>query len=304
MFQVGQSSLIQCGREISLEEIGLIRETAQLFGSLSRTELAKTICEHLEWFTASGGYKVDACEKLLEKLESIGVINLPAKVSRPIRKPRITGISATERTAPQGQIVGKVRKIGLIRLEVVTDKNDVKLWNEYVARYHYLGYKRPFGCFLRYFICSQAGILGCMLFSGASKALRVRDRWIGWSHEQRIKNLPWLINNSRYLIFPWVVVSNLSSHVLGLLGRRVRRDWLNRWGYSPVLMETFVDPLHFRGVSYKASNWEHLGQTTGKGLVRQGRSYSTTPKMIFVKPLVKDFRKQLVSGALIGRVES
>jgi hypothetical protein len=304
MLQIGQSSLVQCGREISSEEIDLIRETAQVFWRLSRPELSKTICEHLGWFTASGGYKVDACGKLLEKLEARGVVTLPSKVSRPRRKDGVMPVvRATERTAPQGEIISKLKDIGLVRLEVVTDKDDVKLWNEYVALYHYLGYKRPFGCFLRYFICSQAGILGCMLLSGAAKALRVRDRWIGWSQEQRFENLPWLINNSRFLIFPWVCVSNLSSHVLGQLARRVRGDWLHRWGYSPVLMETFVDPLHFRGVSYKASNWEYLGQTTGKGLVRQGRTYSTTPRMIFVKPLVKDFRRQLVSGALVGRVE-
>jgi hypothetical protein len=186
MLQIGQSSLIQCGREISSEEIDLIRETAQVFWRLSRPELAKTICEHLGWLTASGGYKVDACGKLLEKLEARGVVTLPSKVSRPRRKDGVMPVvRATERTAPQGEIIDKVKDIGLVRLEVVTDKDDAKLWDEYVALYYYLGYKRPFGCCLRYFICSQADILGCMLLSGAAKALRVRDRWIGWSQENQ-----------------------------------------------------------------------------------------------------------------------
>jgi len=78
---------------------------------------------------------------------------------------------------------------------------------------------------------------------------------------------------------------------------------MERWDYSPALVETFVDPGYYHGSCYKAANWEYLGMTTGEGLVRKGKRYSTSPKMVFVKPLVKDFRSVLVSDELKGRVE-
>jgi hypothetical protein len=106
------------------------------------------------------------------------------------------------------------------------------------------------------------------------------------------------------LIFPWVRAKNLASHVLGQAARRIKDDWVQQWGYSPVLLETFVDPEHYHGSCYKAANWEELGMSTGEGLVRKGKSYTTTAKMIFVKPLVKDFRSLLCSEQLQGRVQA
>lgn len=294
--------VFQCGREITGQELDGIQETVGLFPKLSRTELAATICEHLGWITASGGYKTDACIKLLEKLESGGFIRLPEK-----RKIHICGrgqkpIWLTSRTEPQSDIVCKLKELNSVRVEVVKDKESTGLWNEYVSRYHYLGYKNPFGNVLRYFIVCDRGILGCILFAGAAKALRVRDRWIGWGENERLRNLAWVINNTRFLIFQWVRVKNLASHVLGQVRRRIQENWEERWGYRPVLMETFVDPRRYHGSSYKASNWKYLGMTTGEGLVRKGKKYTTTPKMIFVKPLVKDFRTLLCSDQLKGRV--
>ena len=103
------------------------------------------------------------------------------------------------------------------------------------------------------------------------------------------------MNNSRFLIFPWVRVKNLASHVLGKLHRNLSQDWETKWGFPPLLLETFVDPARFRGSCYRAANWTCLGLTTGKGLARKGKNYKTSRKMIFVKPLAKDFREQLCS---------
>ena len=175
------------------------------------------------------------------------------------------------------------------------------LWQQYVARYHYLGYKKPFGYTLRYFIKSDRGRLGCILYSGAAKCMGARERWIGWTEAQRLRNLPWVINNSRYLIFPWVKVSNLASHVLGQISRQIRGHWQEIWGYSPVLMETFVDPQHYQGSCYQAANWQYVGMTTGQGLVRAGKRFQTSAKKIFLKPLVKNYRELLCSQKLVGR---
>lgn len=293
----------QCGRQISAEEFEEIRETVEMFWRLSRWELAETICEHLGWHSASGSNKVDACMKLLERLERGGEIRLPGK-----RKyTRVVGRGDCEvcdcGTEAGAEVVGSVRDLGKVRLEVVLGREATGLWNGYVSRYHYLGYKPPFGNYMRYFIRSEFGILGCIMVAGAAKSIGVRDRWIGWSKSQRLRNLGWVINNTRFLLFPWVMVKNLASHVLGQLSVRIRRDWSERWSYAPVLMETFVDPRYFDGSCYKGANWEYLGMTTGEGLVRPGKRYGTSPKKIFVKPLVGNFRAVLCSDRLSGGVD-
>lgn len=294
-------SWVQSGREIKGEELAEIQETVATFSSLNRYELAKTISEHLGWFTASGGYKTDACVKLLERLEAKGCIKLRAKRASPVRKqPRIV---FTSRTDPRSEIWGSIGEIGPIRVDLANGREEETLWREYVSRYHYLGCRKSFGCSLSYFIKSPHGLLGCVLFQGAAKALRVRDEWIGWTKGQRLKNLPWVINNSRFLIFPWVKVKNLGSHTLGQALRRIRDDWEERWGYRPVLAESFVDPERYEGISYKADNWVCLGKTTGRGLPRNGKSYTSSPKKVFVRVLASDFRPLLCSEQLNGRVE-
>ena len=291
MHRKGESEVMQCGREVSGEEIAQIRETVETFCLLSRTELIATVCEHMEWHSASGTNKLDACARLLEKLESQGLVKLPEK--RGMRTWKVREPAITERTAPAPEITGSVKEAGGVELKLVIDEEENALWKEYVSRYHYLGYKKPYGCDLRYFIESDLGRLGCLLFAGASKSIGVRDRWIGWSDRERLLNLGYVVNNSRFLIFPWVKVMNLASHVLGEIGRRIRDDWEKRWNYRPVLLETFVDPRYYAGSSYLAANWLYLGMTTGEGLVRPGKSYTTTPKKIFVLPLVDDFRSVL-----------
>ena len=293
------SSITQSGRKISQAEIEQIKETVDLCWRLSRYELAQTIAENLGWHTASGSLKVDACVKLLERLESEGILQLSKK--RGVSKPKIRSIPITARSAPTIDIDCKLEQLDFVKLQAVSARRDMELWQEYVSRYHYLGYKKPFGYYLHYFIGSDRGILGCALFSGAAKSIAVRDRWIGWTPAQRMRNLAWVVNNSRFLIFPWVKVANLASHVLGQIHKQIRAHFKQRWGFCPVLLETFVDPQSYRGSCYKAANWRYLGLTTGLGLVRQGKSYATNAKKIFVKPLVKEYRQLLCSEDLLGR---
>ena len=297
--------LIQCGREISAKNIQHLQEVIDLCSGLSRKELAHTICEHWGWVTASGRHKMQACMKLLEKLEAEGRIRLPEKRLSMIRKKiKQAPVCRTGRTDPPAeQIMGKLADVRPVRLVIARSKEAEGLWNEYVDRHHYLGYKKPFGFPLRYFVECKQGKAGCVLLAGAAKAIGVRDRWIGWSEKQRLRNLAWVVNNTRFVLFPWVQVPHPASHVLGLMARQVQEDWEQRWGYRPVLMETFVDPLRYQGTSYRAAGWTCLGKTTGEGLRRPGREYRTHPKLIFVKPLVKDFRRLLCSNKLKGRKE-
>ena len=294
--------IVQCGRQITTEELTQVRETVEPFWLLSQKELAQTVCEHLGWHTASGSNKVDACLKLLKHLEAKGVIRLPGKRDS-LRKRCEQGKQpvVTERTRPQKQVVGKLSDIGPVRLRVVSDKEETALCNEYIGRYHYLGYKQPFGCHLRYVVEGAGSILGCMLFSGAAKALRPRDRWIGWSANERLQNLGYVVNNGRFLIFPWVKVRYLASHILGKVITQLGQHWQQRWSYRPVLLETFVDPQYFDGTCYRAANFKYLGMTSGMGLVRKGKRYTTSPKKIFVYPLVDNFRQVLCAPGTVGR---
>ena len=292
------------GGRVTPQELEAARQTVRFCSGLSRTELARTICEHWGWVTASGSHKVTACLKVLEGLEAGGLLRLPGK--RPMSRwhtDQAGGPALTQSTQPGAPLVGELWAVGSVGLEVIERREPGRLWQEYVQRYHYLGYRQPFGCFVRYFISSSAGVLGCVLMAGAAKAIGARDRWIGWGRQRRQQNLPWVINNTRLLIFPWVRIRHLGSHVLGQLARRVRQDWQARWGYEPLLMETFVDPARFSGTCYRAAGWLALGRTTGRGLARAGRIYRSTPKLIYVKGLAPDFRQRLCQGPLRGRGE-
>jgi hypothetical protein len=273
----------------------------ELFPQLSIKELASTVAQHLGWYSAGGEVKRDACVKLLLKLEAWGEFELSARQrERGWRRPP-RAIRLTERSEAGPPIECSLKSLWPVELRVVREAEEKGLWNEYVQRYHPLGCKRPFGYRMRYFIESRRGLLGCLLLDGAAKALGARERWIGWSDRARLCNLGWLIGNSRFLVFPWVVVKNLASHVLGQLARRVCDDWENRWGYRPLLLESFVDPAEFAGSCYKAAGWQYVGMTTGEGLARAGANYNTTPKMILLKPLHEDFRTLLCAEDLLKR---
>ena len=269
-----------------------------MFGSLSRHELALTLCEHWGWEGATGKPQRRSCEKMLERLEKEGLLELPARrgtngnSSRRTVKPDASIGRATDPGVPVEGLLSSVRPVHLERVE---DRETKSLWAGFVERYHFLGYKRPFGCTLRYFVTSPQGRLGCLLVASGARALAHRDRWIGWTTQQRLSNLPYVINNSRFVLFPWVRVPNLASHVLGQLASQVQQDWYDRWNYRPVLLETFVDPARHRGTCYRAAGWEVLGETTGGGLKLRGHSYSTTRKLILVRPLVHDFRVRLLT---------
>jgi hypothetical protein len=288
--------LSACGRMVSPEDVEHVREVARMCAGLSRRELALTLCEHWGWIAATGGPQLRACEKLLDKLEREEMVVLPAKRSQPQRKPRSTTLDvATSETAPGPPLELSLRALGRVWLERVADGEKAAQWKGLVQQYHPLGFKRSFGCSLRYFVASERGHLGCVLLASGARALRCRDDWIGWSAQQRLSNLPYVINNSRFLLFPWVRVPHLASHVLGRLARQIQDDWHSRWNYRPVLMETFVDPEHYDGTCYRAAGWQLLGKSSGAGLKLRGHRYRTTQKLVFVRPLARDFRSQLLS---------
>jgi hypothetical protein len=182
-------------------------------------------------------------------------------------------------------------------VERVESRAEHRLYRELVGRYHYLGYRVPFGAQLRYLAYVSEPrrlVVAAMQFSSPAWRLAARDRWIGWDDARRADNLQRVVGNSRFLILPWVRVRNLASRLLSLLVRRVRADWEEVYGVAPLLAETMVDVSRFRGTCYRAANWIELGLTTGRGRMdREHRRHGRAPKRILIYPLVGDAARRL-----------
>ncbi len=284
------------GEIVTENQFKEIIEIIETFPNLSRTELANTFCELFSWKRPTGKLKGIECRQFLERLEAKGVIRLPA-YQAPSGKKNKTKIPRSSETDSQAVISTKLRDLRPIVLTRVKTLAQRQLWYQYVDRYHYRGYQLPFGAQLRYFIKSGATdtLLGCFQFSSPAWRMMPRDQWISWNDEQRQRNLQKIVNNSRFLIFPWVQVKNLASATLTLAARTVPDDWEDCYGLRPVLMETLVDEKRFTGACYKAANWSYVGKTTGRGrmdegIIRDGMAI----KSIYLYPLSDGFRDELV----------
>ena len=281
------------GREFNRKDFTLIKDTIRLCPHLSRKELAKVISENLSWYQSNGEPKHRACMKVLEKLEALGHIELP-----PLRYSPLKGVSQKVKITGQSDagslLTGRIDEYGSVLIEPVEGEAAMRLWGEYIERYHYLGYKRAFGNQQRYFVRLDDGTLvGCLLYSAPAWAVACRDEWIGWDRLQRTRGLHLIINMSRFLIFPWVKVTNLASRMLSLSVKQVPGDWLRRYTYRPVLIESFVDCARYRGICYRAANWQSIGLTKGRGRMDRWHKGLSTIKEVFVYPLSGSFREQL-----------
>ncbi len=167
------------------------------------------------------------------------------------------------------------------------------MWREYIQRYHYLGYTSLPGAQIRYFTYAGDVLLALLSFSAAAWKTAPRDQFISWTHEQREKNLHYIINNSRFLILPWVRSTNLASKLLSLVSHQLLIDWPRQYGYQPALLETFVELERFTGACYKAANWIYVGNTTGRGKLDRYKQFTLPKKSIWLYPLHKNFKKIL-----------
>jgi hypothetical protein len=274
------------GRAFSSEDIEMIKWTRKSYPKLSRCEFAGTVCELLGWVTPGGTAKRVQCKAFLEKLEEEGVLQLPPPIDT--AKKNKYGIRRKEYDFDTCEIKGEVGEYEPIRLVIASPGEDLSRWRAYVEKYHILGDKIVFGSRLHYFVKSGEKELGCLQFSASAWSLEERDKWIGWTKEDRKTRLHLIINNSRFLIFPWIHIRNLASKVLSLAAKQIQQDWLREYCYEPVLLETFVDTEKYQGISYKAANWIYLGHTKGTG--RTGRKGTLSRKAIFMYPLQDDFK--------------
>ena len=285
-----------CGRIFSAEELELMRQMAGEFASLGVTEMARTICELLEWRRPNGGLKNHECRQLLERLRDQGWLSLPPVRRLGPRGPRRVRLTAG--SAPQPELGGTAGDYEPLRLTVVEGTSaDSRLWMELIERHHYLGYRVPVGAQLRYLVrCERTGeqVLACLQWSSAAWKMAVRDRWIGWSAAERARKLPFIVNNSRFLILPWVRVKGLASKILARCVRQLPDDWQRRYGYRPLLLETLVDGQRFAGTCYRAANWIPLGETQGRGRMdRYHQADGSARKLVLVYPLCLNVQQRL-----------
>jgi hypothetical protein len=167
------------------------------------------------------------------------------------------------------------------------------IFNGLMQQYHYLGYTQPVGEHIKYLIYASGRPLAAMAWCSAPRHLGPRDRFIGWSAQKRRQNIRLIAYNTRFLIFPWVRVAHLASHILGTIARRLSDDWQHLYKHPVVLLETFIDPQQFQGTCYRAANWRAVGLTTGRGHQDQTNKPNRPLKEILVYPLSKHFRRYL-----------
>lgn len=277
-----------CGRVFATEEIAGIKTLIDGDSSRSRAHIARLACEQLRWKKPDGTFKIQSMRQVLIKMEAQDMIVLPP--SRIVARIRDDPVGHGPRTEPGEAITLPAGKLPDLHLKIAGAPEEISLWNEYVDRYHYIGYTPFAGAQIRYFVYSGDTIVALLGFSTAAWRVALRDWHDGWSEEKRKENLHLVVNNARFLILPWVTSKKLESKILGLVANRIGDDWQTRYKYRPVLLETFVEKNRFAGTCYKAANWKWVGTTKGRGKKDRLKEFKLPPKEIFLYPLVKDFK--------------
>ncbi len=279
-----------CGRDFSCKELERIRKLIAAHPDSSRTRLSQQVCELLDWKKPDGGLKEMSCRVAMLRMHRNQLIVLPP----PRRQPTRAVIRFTDSTAPQTPIRAPLHELSTPQLRRVSTPADSRLWNEYIERYHYLGYKPLPGAQQRYFAAIDRQIVAAFGFGAAAWKTAPRDDFIGWNRERREANLALIVNNARFLILPWINCPNLASHLLARLARELPQQWYDRYRIRPVLLETFVEQ-RFLGTCYRAANWINVGQTKGLGKCAASAKPTLPIKDIWLYPLCRDFRKILNS---------
>jgi hypothetical protein len=286
------------GRDFTSGEINEIREVILSHRDKSRWFISRELCRRWAWVQANGVPRDIICRGLLLHLARRGLIELP-----PCRKETPYRLAHAKKPIEvqidQAPIEGKLSGLRPLELIQVRRTPLQKLYNSLIEQYHYLGYTRPVGEHLEYLAFSQGRVLACLGWCSAPRHIGCRDRYLGWTPEQRLKKLSRVIINTRFLILPWVKVPHLASHLLGLMARRISRDWQEIYHHELIWLETFVDPERgFSGTCYKAANWISLGQTTGRGKNDQTHRPNRSLKDVLGYPLRRDFRQVLCEKVL------
>jgi Druantia protein DruA len=289
---VSETLTIQ-GRPLSPQGLEELRQWVGANPHWSRWRLSRELATRWQWRNAAGQLKDMAARTLLVKLAQRGLIELPARRQVPTNRMRCGAQPAI--IEPTEPTVCALADLQPLSAEEVSGQPTERAWlRGALAQFHYLGFGGAVGQNLQYLVRDgQQRPLACAVFGAAAWKCQDRDRFIGWSAEQRQRNLGLIANNSRFLILPWVKVAHLGSWILGQVARQISRDWRAKYGHPVVLMETFVERERFRGTVYRAANWQPVGVTTGRTRQDRHTCIQVAAKDIYVHPLCRRFREVL-----------
>lgn len=261
----------------------------------SRRRLSQALATHWNWRNEAGQLKDMAARTLLLKLHQRGLIALPPRRQVPTNRMRCRSAARENPAWDQSPIECGLVQLGVLAVSEVSSQAPERVWvRAALGQFHYLGFGGAVGENLQYVVRDGQGrLLACLVFGAAAWKCQHRDRFIGWSASQRQRHLGLIVNNTRFLILPWVKVSHLASWILGQIRRRLSGEWQAKYGHGIALLETFVERERFRGTAYRAANWLPMGATTGRTRQDRHTCIQAPVKDIYLYPLRRDFREVL-----------
>lgn len=282
------------GRIATTEDVQFINKLIADNPHDSRRALSQKLCREWNWVQPNGALRDMVCRGYMLALHRAGYIRLPpvrqqfnADIFR--KKPRPVQVDDSPIACP-------LKQIGPLEFKQVRRGKNEPLFNGLIQQYHYLGYSRPVGEHLKFIVFAGSRPLACLAWSSAPRHIGCRDKFIGWSIQQRKQNLHLMAYNTRFLILPWVRIENLASHILGRMTKMLSTQWQVVYNHPVYFVETFVDNERFKGTCYKAANWIYMGKTTGRGKDDQTHIPNRSIKAVYGYPLVKNFRKNMCRG--------
>lgn len=281
------------GRRIGPEDIELISGLISTEGHLGRTHLSERLCQIWDWRQANGRLREIACRDLLRQLDAKGLVQLPPPHHRTRQigyQNRIPGKELFSRIALERPLVSMAKEIQVRRVQGAAEAD---LFKELIGRYHYLGYQQARGGQMNYLAWYGDRPVAGLSFGPAALRVAARDQFIGWSDPQRQAGLPWVVNNDRFLILPWVQVPGLASFVLSRCLRRLPSDWQQVYRQDLALAETFIEKDRFTGCGYAAANWRWVGESSGRGRNDRSHQAALPIKTVWLSALRGDFRRIL-----------
>jgi len=291
-----ESTLTIQGRQVGAADLATIRDQIATHPDWHRTRLSQELCRLWEWVNEHGRLKDMAARALLRKLDSAGLIELPAPIRSANNGYRNRPVVLDTLDLATPLIEGRLSDLQPIRIQRVESPEDTRVFRGLLQQHHYLGYTGPVGENLQYLIHDRQGrLLGCLLYGAAAWRVAERDRFIGWDEAARKQGLSRIANNMRFLILPWVRVPHLASHLLAATRRRLSTDWQKKYGHPILLLETFVEQRRFAGTCYQADNWIRVGQTTGRSRNHNSGDPTVPVKSVWLYPLRRGFRDALVA---------
>ena len=284
-----------CGRDFTPAELDIIGQLAATLPS--RAEISRAVCDTLGWHTPDGRRKDMTARVALNRMAADQLITLPPPRhgNGNGRHPRHAD-TAGQLTLPLPAHPATLADLGRVTICTVTGRQRSRQWNQLIRDHHYLGYTPLAGAQIRYLVTSPpAGQIAALTFAASAWKCAPRDHHIGWDPATREANLNLICGNARFLIRPDIKVPNLASRLLAAVTRRLPADWKARYGYAPVLAETFVETGRFTGTSYRAANWTHIGQTQGRGKLDRHHKHALPIKDIYLYPLHRHWRQILTT---------